>query len=113
MNELWFDPGLYAWIPGTLLGIIGGGVGGPLIGIFASRGKFKSLVLGFYSVVMGACAILFSFGISAYCVGQPYGVWYGLGFPGLLGLIIFGFLLPVVLNQYKQAELRKSIATDL
>jgi len=113
MNELWFDPSLYAWIPGTFLGVIGGGIGGPLIGIFASRGKSKSFVLGFYSALMGVCTIFLALGLIAYFSGQPYGVWYGLGFPGLLGLIIFGFLLPVVLNQYKQAELRKSIAKDL
>jgi hypothetical protein len=113
MNDLWFDPRLYAWIPGTLLGVIGGGIGGPLIGVFAPRGKFKAFVLGFYSMLIAACALLLIFGVVAYLTGQPYGVWYGLGFPGILGLIIFGSLLPVVLAQYRQAELRKSIANDL
>ena len=113
MNDVWFDPRLYAWIPGTLLGVIGGGIGGPLIGMFASKGKYKNFVLGFYFAVMCACAVLLALGLIAYFSGQPYGVWYGLGFPGLLGLIIYGYLLPVVLNHYKQAELRKSIARDL
>jgi hypothetical protein len=113
MNELWFDPNLYGWIPGTLLGVFGGGIGGPLIGMFASRGKIKNLVLGFCYSIIFLCVVLLILGMIAYFSGQPYGVWYSLGLPGLIGLIIFAFLIPVVVNQYKQAELRKSIANDL
>lgn len=46
MVEAWFDPAV-AWIPGTLMGVIGGAVGGPLAGYFAPRGKFRKQVLGF------------------------------------------------------------------
>ena len=113
MVNPWFDPGMYAWIPGTLLGVVGGGIGGPLAGVFASKGKFKKLVMGFFfaSIVMSAGFLIA--GLIAYFSDQPYGVWYGLGFPGLLGLIIFGTLTFVVLNQYREAELRKTMAKDI
>ncbi|HBH28621.1 MAG: hypothetical protein N839_0002375 [Desulfofustis sp. PB-SRB1] len=113
MTEPWFDANIYGWIPGTLLGVIGGGIGGPLIGICAGRGKLKGLVLGFVFTILATCAILLGAGLYALVSGQPYGVWYGLGFAGLLGLIIFGGLTPIILSRYREAELRKSLAEDL
>lgn len=113
MIEPWFDPNTYAWIPGTLLGVVGGGIGGPLIGICAPRGKLKGLVMSFHFGTIVICLILLIAGVIALVTGQPYGVWYGIGFPGVLGLIIFGSLTPIVRKGYQEAELRKSIADDL
>jgi len=113
MMEPWFDPNAYGWLPGTLLGVIGGGIGGPLMGACAPRGKCKRLVMSFLFGGMALCLISLIFGIIALAVGQPYGVWYGLGLPGILGLTIFGSLTPVVRKRYQQAELRKSMAGDL
>lgn len=112
MVEAWFDP-VMAWISGTLLGVIGGAVGGPLAGYFAPRGKLKKQVLGFYCMILVISAVLFAAGIAALVAGQPYAVWYGLGFPGLLCLIIFGVLIGVVSKRYQEAELRRSIAEDI
>lgn len=106
MTAPWFDPNLYAWIPGALLGLIGGGIGGPLIGTCASRGRHKKPVIAFLIVVLDACAALLAAGIFAWSKGQPYGVWYGLGFPGLLGLLLFGSITPLVLRRYREAEAR-------
>ena len=49
------------------------------------------------------------------CKPRVYGlqVWYGLGFPGMLCLIIFGVLTGVVAKQYQAAELRKTMAEDI
>lgn len=112
MVDAWFDP-MWAWIPGTLLGAIGGGVGGTLAGVFAPRGKFRSLVLGFFTAVIIVSVVLLAAGIMALVSGQPYAVWYGLGFPGLLCLIIFGVLRGVVAKQYTAAELRRAAAKDI
>lgn len=112
MTEPWFDPNAYAWIPGTLLGVMGG-IEGTLAGVCAPRGKCKTLVLGIHFAALGACSILLVVGIIALATGQPYGVWYGLGFPGLLGLVILGSLTPVIRKRYTEAELRKSTAKDL
>lgn len=106
MTTPWFDPNLYAWIPGALLGVIGGGIGGPLIGTCVQRGKHKALVIGFLVVVLDASSALLAAGIFAWTKDQPYGVWYGLGFPGLLGLVIFGALVPGVFRRFREAEAR-------
>jgi tetrahydromethanopterin S-methyltransferase subunit B len=113
MANPWFDPGMYAWIPGTVLGVIGGVIGGPLAGVFAPRGKLKKFVVGFFFATLIMSAVFLITGLIAYFSDQPYGVWYGLGFPGLLGLIIFSALIFVVLNRYREAELRKTMAKDI
>lgn len=112
MVEAWFDP-VFAWIPGAVLGTVGGGIGGPLAGIFAPRGKFRAQVMGFYYMILVVSAVLFAAGIVALLSGQPYGVWYGLGFPGLLCLVLFSVLVKVVAKRYQAAELRKTMAKDI
>ena len=112
MNEPWFDANLYAWIPGTSVGIIGG-VLGSLAGVFAPRGRAKSLVLSGHLLMIVVSAILLIAGVVAFVQGQPYGVWYGLGLPGLIGMIVFGALYPVVLKRYREAEARRLTALDL
>jgi hypothetical protein len=112
MIEPWFDPNAYAWIPGTLLGVAGG-IEGTLAGLCAPKGKCKTLVLAVHFAILQICCLLLAVGVVAMIAGQPYGVWYGLGFPGLLGLAIFGPLTLVVRRRYVEAELRKSMAEDL
>jgi hypothetical protein len=112
MIEPWFNPNLYAWIPGTFLGLLGGLLG-TLGGIFAPRGKHRGLVLGVFAFSMLYSAGLLAAAIVALCQGQPYGIWYGLGLPGVLGLIIFGVNLPTMLNTYRMAEERRMQAQDL
>ena len=112
MNEPWFDPMVCGWLPGTALGLAGA-VEGALGGILAPKGKCKGLVLGFHFSVMGACLILLVLGIVALALEQPYGVWYGLGFPGLLGLALFGSLTPLLLRRYREAESRPAATKDL
>ncbi|MGA2656028.1 MAG: hypothetical protein ABSH34_00775 [Verrucomicrobiota bacterium] len=111
-SNAWFNAAAYAWIPGTALGLLGG-LDGSLVGILAPRGRGRALVLALHFGTMLLCAGLLLAGIVAKVKGQPYGIWYGLGFPGLLGLIIFGSLTPLILRRYREAELRKSLAKDL
>lgn len=112
MNEPWFDANSYAWIPGTLLGVLGG-LWGSLVGILAPRGKAKALALGSLGLMLAACAICLILGVLALIKHQPYGVWYGLILPGFLGLVLFPSLTPVVLMRYREAENRKMQARDL
>jgi len=106
MATPWFDPIAYSWIPGSLVGLIGGGIGGPLIGTYAAQGKHRKMVMGFVCAVMTACAALLATGLYAWATAQPYGIWYGFGFPGLLGLIVFGALVPTIRRRYADAERR-------
>ena len=112
MIEHWFDPNAYAWIPGTFYGTFCG-IYGALAGILAPQGKAKTLVV-LLGWIFFATAILFlATSVAAYFAGQPYGIWYGFGLPGLLGAILFPSLLPVVFLRYRQAEQRKLEASDL
>ena len=112
MTEPWFNPNAYAWIPGTLLGVAGG-LEGTLIGIWASKGKHRNLVMGMHCVLLLSCGALLVAGVVALLMGQPYGIWYGLGFPGLLGLFLLGSLTRMIRRRYTEAELHKSMAKDL
>jgi hypothetical protein len=112
MTEPWFDPNLYAWIPGTFLGIIGG-LWGALVGTLAPRGKAKGFVLASLGILLFASVACLALGVTALVVGQPYGVWYGLLLPGFIGLVVLGSLASLALLRYRQAEMRKIQARDL
>ena len=112
MNEAWIHPGILGSILGGTLGTLGGIIG-TLASIFVPKGKAKKLVLGvvIFSIVLSL--ILLVIGIIAYLSGQPRGVCYGVGYPGLVGTVVFGIGYPVTLKRYRDAELRKSMAEDL
>ena len=111
MSAPWFDPNLFGWIPGTVFGVLGG-LWGSLGGTLAPQGKARSLV-----VSTGAALGLLAFGSLAAAVvaavsGQPYGIWYSLGLPGVLGSVLIPCLLPIVLRRYSEAEARRISARD-
>ena len=84
-----------------------------IIGVLAPKGKGRTLVMGVHLGLLLSCCGLLGIGVAAFVAGQPWGVWYWLGFPGLLGVVTFGPLTWVVRWQYTQAELRKSMGEDL
>jgi hypothetical protein len=112
MSEPWFNPNLYAWIPGTVFGCLGG-VWGGLAGVFAPRGKMRGLIMGLGFGLLAASVILLIAGASAWATGQPFGVYFGLLFPGIQVPMVLGPLLPVVRLRYRQAEERLMQAEDL
>ncbi|MSR60628.1 MAG: hypothetical protein EXS05_23815 [Planctomycetaceae bacterium] len=112
MTEPWFDPNVYSWIPGTVLGCLAG-VWGTLVGLLARKGRAKTLLVTIAFVLLGASALLLLAGIVALATGQPYAVWYGLGLAGLIGVLVLGINTPVMLHAYRQAEQRKLTAGDL
>ena len=112
MIEPWFDGSLYGWIPGTVLGVVGGLTGG-LIGTLASRGRARRFVLSLWGLMLGSSLVQLIVGLYALYCGQPYGIWYALLLPGVLGTVIFGLNLLVILKLYREAEERRLIARDL
>lgn len=111
MNDPWFDPNYWAWLPGTLLGCLGG-LWGALAGTFAPQGKGRPLILGLGWLFVAVSLILLAAGMTALATGQPDGVWYGLGLPGVVGTLCLGPLLPLVRKRYREAEERRMQAED-
>ena len=112
MVQPWFDPNLYAWIPGTAIGVAGGAMG-TLAGCLAPGGRARSLVMSAWYTCITVCVVLLAIGAVALLQGQPYGVWFGLLFPGADGTIVFGALTPLLLKRYREAEERRLAAKDL
>lgn len=112
MSEPWFDPNHYGWIPGTAFGVAAGLWGGA-VGLLAPRGRARGVVLGLTWLFMACAVILLAAALVAWRDGQPYGVWYGLGLPGAIGLAVLGGNIPNVLRAYRSAELRQMEARDL
>jgi hypothetical protein len=111
MIQPWFDPNQYAWIPGTVFGVLGGLMGG-LVGWLAPSGRARKLVLSSWFTFLGLAVVLLAVGLVALLSGQPYGVWFGLLFPGADGTIVIGALSLVVLKRYREAEARRMAAKD-
>ena len=112
MNEPWINPRILAGILGGIFGTLGAIVG-ILAGAFVPRGKFKKLTLGVHTFVFVLSFISFVVGVVAYLSGQPYGVWYGFGYTGLICTVISGLGFWVILKRARDAELRKSMSEDL
>lgn len=111
MSEAWFNPMMYAWIPGTALGVLGG-VYGTAVGLLAPRGKARGAIMAMHWTFVAISAVLLVAGVVALVQGQPYGVWYGLGLAGLIGVIVFGANTITVIRAYEMAERRKMAAQD-
>lgn len=110
MNQPWFDPA-YAWLPGTLLGVTAGTFGG-LAGWLAPRGRARAPILGAFWILLVASAVMLGAGVAGYLMDQPYGVWYGLGLAGLIGVLVLGLNAPGLLRLYRAAEERRIVAHD-
>ena len=112
MSDPWFDPNRGAWIPGTVLGVVLG-IWGGVAGWLAPHGKGRTIVVGGLFTLLAAAAVLLALGVIAYVSDQPYGVWYGLGLAGLIGVLVLGGNAPMVLRRYREADARKLDAQDL
>ncbi len=106
----WFDSetaGLIGGIAGGAVGVLFGGVGGPLAGYFVPRGTYKSLVLGYYIAwgVLGVIAAII--GLVAVFSDQPYHVYFPFLLLGGLCTMLSALLTPVIAKQYRRSEERR------
>lgn len=79
----------------------------------AKQGRARALVLGIY----GACtalgiALIIAAGV-AILVNQPRFVWVPLAFVGVVVTLPFVFGFKEMQRVYREAELRKTVASDL
>ena len=112
MHELWFDPNLYAWIPGTAIGVIGGTLGA-LTGSIVPSGKHRGLVTGLFVAFIACSTLLLLVGIAALIDRQPMAIWASIGGPGLRGVVVGVLLMLMVRRVYTTMELRRMASMDL
>ena len=111
MNEPWFDPNAYAWIPGTVYGTTLG-IWGGISGTLAGQGRMRTLNLTVWTVFTLIAVSFLVLSIVALVSRQPYGIWHGFGLPALLGCILCPVIGSRVRGQYRQAEERRMHAED-
>src|SRR5690606_35482843 len=105
--HLWIsNPGMFGAILGSSVGIFGG-IYGTLVGILAPRGKAKTLVFASHWIAGSAGIVLNGLSIAAKLADQPYAVWYGMGLPGLILILVLLPLTLVIRQRYHEAEQRR------
>ena len=112
MSNPWFPEYLAGAVAGSVLGVLAG-LWGATAGVLAPRGRAKWLVVGLAWLILASSAASLAVGVIAYGVGQPYGIWYGFGLAGLIGLVVVGVNFFTVRAAYRAAERRKLEARDL
>ncbi len=112
MTEAWFNPDLYAWIPGAVYGVVSGMMGG-LVGWLTPKGRARTFIVRAWLALWGLAVALLVVGLVAMAEGQPWGVWFGLVLPGIVGTLVVGANAFVILRRYREVEQRKFAAKDL
>ncbi|HEX4602601.1 MAG TPA: hypothetical protein VH724_01285 [Candidatus Angelobacter sp.] len=106
MIEPWFDPIRYSWITGVTFGAIALALGA-LAAWLVPKGKAKGFIVSSWVGLWAAAIILLITGIVAFHDQQPWGVWYGLLLPGIVGTAVVGGNLFVILKRYHEVEHRQ------
>ena len=112
MNDAWFNPGLFAGILGAAFGCTAG-LWGCLADRMSARGKGRRFILGWGWSMFGCSVLSLILAAIAYAVGQPYGIWYGLGLVGVLGCIILPVRIIPIRRAYAESESRRMQVEDL
>ena len=92
MNTAWFTETV-AWLPGTLLGVtcgVFGSFAGCVLSSKEKSEKWRAVVTQVYWTLITCSAVLLVLGCVALVVHQPYGVWYALLLPGVIGIVSLG-----------------------
>lgn len=102
MESTWYDPDTLAWLPGVVMGITAA-VLGVLTSKHAPSASHPTLILGGWLLFKTAAVLLTIVGIVAAWTEQPYGIWYGLMLPGLIGIAVAYIVLPGIRRRYAGA----------
>jgi peptidoglycan/LPS O-acetylase OafA/YrhL len=112
MTQPWFDPDLYAWIPGTVYGVAVGLLG-VVVGVLAQRGRARGFVINAWIAAWLVGLALLAVGVAALLQGQPWGIWYGFLLPGVIGAAVVGGNYFTIAKRYREIEQRRLAARDL
>jgi biotin transporter BioY len=86
---------------------------GGLVGWLVPRGRARNFILRAWFALWAIAVVLLIMGIVALVNGQPWGVWYSLLLPGVVGTLVVGANSLVILKRYREVEERRLAAKDL
>jgi len=109
MMQPWFDPQQYAWIPGTSFGCAAV-ILGALAFWLVPQGRAKAFIVRSWFALWIVAVVFVGAGGFAWVDGQPWGVWYGLALPGVVGVGVLGIDLLVILKRYHAVEVASQSA---
>jgi hypothetical protein len=102
----------WAWLPATLLGVLGGTLGTAL-GRLAPRGRGRGLLMTCGLLLLAACVGMLTSGLCMLLMGRGFFVWYAWLLPGLIGCAVLPPCLLVARTAYQAAEARRLSAKDI
>ena len=115
MSEPWFDPNLFGWLPGTMLGVLGG-LWGSLVGTLAPRGKGKAVVWAMYWTLLTLSVGCGCVGVAGWVSGQPWMITFALLLPGALGLLILaplGYVAKLAYRRVEEMKMRAGVSVSV
>ena len=83
------------------------------MGWLVPRGRARNFILRAWFALWAIAVVLLIMGIVALVNGQPWGVWYSLLLPGVVGTLVVGANSLVILKRYREVEERRLAAKDL
>ena len=102
----------WGWVPGTFVGVAGGTLGGA-VGILASRGRGRGVIIACSMLLLAACMGMLAGGLALLSMGRKFFVWYAWLLPGAVGCIVLSVCLRAERLQYQAAEMRRLSAKDI
>ncbi|MHC5063462.1 MAG: hypothetical protein ACYTG5_05755 [Planctomycetota bacterium] len=111
----WWNNETAAWVGGVggaTVGVIGG-IYGATVGMLAPKGIGRQAVLSVHFTLLALGSASLITGLVAWLSSQPYHVYYPVLLLGGVRAPLMGFLLPAILQRYRQAEARKMAAEEL
>jgi len=102
----------WAWLPGTLLGVVGG-TWGAAVGILAPRGRGRGILTACGMLLLAACVGTLAAGFALLLMGRKWFVWEMWLVPGALGCLTFAGCLRAARLRYEETEMRRISASDI
>ena len=103
MVQPWFDPNQYGWTPGVVFGCTAVLLAGFAVWL-VPRGRAKTFIIRSWLALWAVALLLLIAGVYAFFQAQPWGVWYALLLPGVVGTAVLGGDFFVIIKKYREVE---------
>ena len=108
----WTVSARWAWLPGTLLGVVAGTYGS-IAWRLARKGRHRDFVMTCGMLLLGACVGMLVGSLALLAMGRSWRIWYPWLLPGGLGCLVLPPNLLGVRRCYRETEMRRISASDI